>query len=114
MIYAYAESLFKTVKYCPQWPSSGFASVEDAREWMLEFTQFYNYEHRHSGIRFVTPAQRHNERDHELLAKRKIVYEYAKALNPQRWGCRATRNWSPIGAVNLNPDRVIVTVQAAA
>ncbi|WP_115336877.1 IS3 family transposase [Legionella londiniensis] len=111
---AFAESLFKTVKYCPQWPSSGFATVEDAREWMLGFTHFYNHEHRHSGIRFVTPAQRHNEQDHELLAKRKIVYEYAKALNPQRWGCRATRNWNPIGAVNLNPDREIVTVQAAA
>jgi putative transposase len=42
----YVESLFKTVKYCPQWPSGGFASLESARVWMLEFTGFYNDEHR--------------------------------------------------------------------
>jgi putative transposase len=56
---AYSESLFRTLKYCPQWPSGGFATLKDARQWMLTFSCYYNEEHRHSGIRFVTPDQRH-------------------------------------------------------
>lgn len=110
----YVESLFKTVKYCPQWPSSGFATMEEAREWMVLFAQFYNHEHRHSGIRFVTPVQRHQQQDAILLAKRKEVYEQAKSAHPERWSGRATRNWRPIGAVSLNPEREAVQVQAAA
>lgn len=110
----YVESLFKTVKYCPQWPSGGFATLESARVWMVEFTGFYNNEHRHSGIRFVTPAQRHKQQDVALLAKRKGVYEQAKSAHPERWAGRATRNWNPIGPVSLNPDREIVQVQAVA
>ena len=81
---------------------------------MLEFTGFYNNEHRHSGIRFVTPAQRHKQQDVALLAKRKEVYEQAKSAHPERWAGRTTRNWNPIGPVSLNPDREIVQVQAAA
>ena len=110
----YVESLFKTVKYCPQWPSSGFTRLNEARAWMLDFSQFYNHEHCHSGIRFVTPDQRHKQQDTELLEKRDKVYEEAKLTHPQRWAGRATRNWRPIGPVSLNPDREIVSVQAVA
>lgn len=110
----YVESLFRTVKYCPQWPAKGFCTLEQARSWMVRFNQFYNHEHCHSGIRFVTPAQRHKQQDSELLAKRKVVYENAKLAHPQRWSGRATRNWTPIGAVSLNPDREIVSVQDVA
>ena len=110
----YVESLFRTVKYCPQWPAKGFCTLEQARSWMVRFNQFYNHEHCHSGIRFVTPAQRHKQQDSELLAKRKVVYENAKLAHPQRWSGLATRNWTPIGAVSLNPDREIVSVQDVA
>lgn len=55
----YSESLFRTLKYCPQWPSDGFASLEAAREWVRDFMAWYNEEHRHSRIRFVTPNERH-------------------------------------------------------
>lgn len=110
----YVESLFKTVKYCPQWPSSGFTRLNEARVWMLDFSQFYNHEHCHSGIRFVTPDQRHKQQDTQLLEKRDKVYEEAKLTHPQRWAGRATRNWRPIGPVSLNPDREIVSVQAVA
>ena len=110
----YVESLFKTVKYCPQWPRDGFATLEDARRWMMSFTQFYNHQHCHSGIRFVTPAQRHKQQDVELLEKRKAVYEKAKSTHPQRWAGRATRNWIPIGSVSLNPDREIRSIQVVA
>src|SRR5680860_1005180 len=55
----YSESLFRTVKYCPKWPAKGFTSLPAVREWMLSFEHAYNEQHRHSGINFVTPADRH-------------------------------------------------------
>ena len=100
----YSESLFRTLKYCPQWPESGFASLDAARIWVRDFIAWYNNEHRHSRIRFVTPAQRHRGEDHALLAKRHALYEAAKARNPARWS-GGTRNWTPVGAVDLNPQR---------
>jgi putative transposase len=109
----YSESLFRTLKYCPQWPAKGFATLEAAQTWVCAFVRWYNHDHRHSRIRFVTPAQRHEGKDTAILARRHEVYEAAKALNPGRWSGR-TRNWTPIGAVMLNPDRVILTMPKAA
>ena len=100
----YSESLFRTLKYCPQWPENGFESLEAARIWVRDFIAWYNQEHRHSRIRFVTPDQRHRGEDHTLLAKRHALYEAAKTKNPERWSGR-TRNWTPVGAVDLNPQR---------
>lgn len=99
----YSEALFRTVKYCPRWPSEGFKTLEDARDWVNQFVQWYNHEHRHSRIKFVTPAQRHNGEDHWLLEKRKAVYEKAKKRQPARWAGNI-RNWDPEGAVELNPE----------
>lgn len=100
----YSESLFRTLKYCPQWPSSGFADLDAARSWVRDFMRWYNHEHRHSRIRFVTPAERHRGQDQQILARRHELYEQARQRNPQRWSGQ-TRNWEPIGAVLLNPDR---------
>ena len=71
---------------------------------MSEFVRWYNTEHRHSAIRFVTPDQRHRGEDRALLADRHQVYELARAARPERWS-GPTRNWQPIGAVWLNPER---------
>lgn len=101
----YSESLFRTVKYCPAYPSKPFASMTDAQGWVLRFVRWYNNEHRHSGIRFVTPAQRHDQSDSVLLQKRSEVYEQAKLEKPLRWKTRATRNWSRIESVWLNPPK---------
>lgn len=101
---AYVESLFRTLKYCPKWPSEGFASLEDARHWVMRFMHWYNEEHRHSGIKFVTPSQRHRGEDEAILAKREAVYAEAKQRNPNRWS-RNIRNWSVVKAVALNPRR---------
>ena len=100
----FSESLFRTLKYCPRWPSQGFESLESARQWVEEFMRWYNNEHRHSGIRFVTPAQRHAGMDAEILSNRQRVYEQAKRRNSQRWS-GDTRNWEPVGEVALNPQR---------
>ena len=99
----YSESLFRTLKYCPQWPSKGFASLEDARIWVNEFVLWYNHEHRHSRIRYVTPAQRHQGIDKDILKSRTKVYQKAKENNPIRWSGKA-RNWSHIDRVELNQE----------
>ncbi|WP_248445785.1 IS3-like element ISPsy31 family transposase [Pseudomonas syringae] len=100
----YSESLFRTLKYCPQWPQDGFASLDAARLWVRDFMRWYNNDHRHSRIRFVTPTERHRGLDHQILARRHELYEQAREKRPERWS-RETRNWEPIGTVLLNPDR---------
>jgi putative transposase len=100
----YSESLFRTMKYCPQWPSVGFKDLETVREWVKTFVGWYNDEHCHSRISFVTPAQRHRGDDKSLLKKRTNVYEQAKEKNPHRWSGKV-RKWEHIKEVQLNPDR---------
>jgi len=101
---AYAESLFRTAKYRPEFPAKGFADLDAARTWAAEFVRWYNDEHRHSGIRYVTPGQRHCGADQAILAARHELYLKARERNPARWS-GTTRDWSPIGAVTLNPER---------
>jgi putative transposase len=100
----YSESLFKTLKYRPTYPLKPFAELTDARDWVNSLVEWYNHEHRHSAIRFVTPAQRHEGLDENLLLKRKAVYEAARTQNPLRWSGN-TRNWQRIHEVHLNPDQ---------
>ena len=102
----YSESLFKTLKYRPAYPRRAFESLLAARQWVGVFVQWYNEEHRHSAINFVTPAERHAGLDTALLEKRTIVYEAAKRRCPGRWS-GTTRNWQPILMVHLNPDQHI-------
>ena len=99
----YSESLFRTCKYCPMYPADGFASLDVAREWMSMFVEWYNNEHRHSGIKHVTPAQRHDQVDEELLIKRDALYQDAKRKQPLRWS-RNIRNWKRVEEVWLNPE----------
>lgn len=86
----YSEALFKTVKYDTRFPEQPYETIEEARLWVAEFVPWYNEKHRHSAIKFVTPGQRHRSEDIEILAKRKLVYETAKSLRPERWAgsCR--------------------------
>jgi transposase InsO family protein len=100
----YSESLFKTLKYRPNYPLKPFADVTEARQWVTGLVKWYNHEHRHSAIRFVTPAQRHEGLDDNLLENRKAVYEAARAKHPQRW-TGSSRNWEKIQVVHLNPDK---------
>ncbi len=100
----YSESLFRTMKYRPAYPRKPFENLAAARQWVGMFAQWYNHEHRHSSIRFVTPAERHAGNDTELLQQRRFVYEEAKKSNPKRWS-GATRNWQPVRVVHLNPEK---------
>lgn len=100
---AYAESLFRTLKYCPEYPGRGFATVEDARAWVARFVTWYNDDHLHSGIGFVTPSARHAGEDVAILAERRRTYERARRRKPQRWS-RHTRPWARPSVVTLVPE----------
>ena len=72
---AFAEALFRTAKYRPEFPLKEFADLHAARQWAGRFVHWYNHEHRHSGIRYVTPAQRHSGQDRGLLSARHALYQ---------------------------------------
>ncbi|MGR5431779.1 integrase core domain-containing protein, partial [Vibrio astriarenae] len=100
----YVESLFRTVKYMPNWPKKGFEDLGASRGWVESFVRWYNTEHKHSKLRYVTPSQRHNGKDKEILKSRAKVLLAAKQRTPERWP-GAIRNCKPIGEVHLNPER---------
>lgn len=100
----YSESLFKTLKYRPDYPTRPFSDLTAARDWVSLFVEWYNHQHRHSAIQFVTPAQRHDGLDLRLLERRQTVYETARRKQPQRWS-QHTRNWKRVDIVYLNPEQ---------
>jgi transposase InsO family protein len=100
----FSEALFRTLKYDGSWPSSGFSSLSDAREWVQRFVDWYNNKHKHSQLNFVSPTERHSGLDTNILEKRRLVLETAKEGNPNRWSGNV-RNCEPVGEVFLNPDQ---------
>jgi len=100
----YSESVFRTLKYRPEYPENRFTDIGAARDWVSGFVQWYNHEHCHSGIKFTTPNERHIQKDIEILAKRNLVYKNAKLANPSRWSGE-TRNWDHVKEVHLNPEK---------
>ena len=98
----YSEALFKTMKYRPKYPFNGFKSLDEARKWVEKFVKWYNHDHLHSGINFVTPYQRHYGLDKWIMENRIKVYEEAKAKHPERWS-KSIRDWSLPEYVSLNP-----------
>ena len=102
----YSESLFKTLKYNRFYPSQPFEDLSRAVAWINTFVNWYNNEHRHSAIQFVTPHQKHTGKDSQLLTIRKKTYEAARHQYPSRWTGKI-RDWSPISLVCLNPDKKI-------
>ena len=108
----YSESLFRTFKYRPEYPVKGFESIDAARQWVGRFVGWYNDEHRHSAIRYVTPSQRHKGEDIRILSHRHGVYQQAKQRRQNRWS-GSTRNWEPIKEVWLNCPKDVETSRSA-
>lgn len=101
----FSESLFKTLKYHPDFPmTEKFENIKNARAWTEKFVSWYNTRHLHSALKFITPLQRHTGEDIAILKKRHGVYKKAKARHPERWA-GSTRNWTPDQVVTLNPDK---------
>jgi putative transposase len=107
----YSEALFRTLKHGPAYPRAPFAGIKEACRWVNRFVAWYNGEHRHSAIRFVTPNERHFGLEGSVLSRRQSLYERARRARPERWS-RSSRNWTPIDSVVLNPERT-PTVAAA-
>jgi putative transposase len=99
----YSEALFRTMKYRPGYPSRPFPSLAASQAWVDGFVDWYNTEHLHSSIRFVTPDDRHFGREKDILNSRQQLYEKARQQNPSRWS-RNIRNWNPVETVYLNPE----------
>jgi len=99
---AYIESLFKTMKYTAGYPAV-FRNIDHAKEWMSEFVSWYNTEHRHSSIDYITPEDRASGKDIEAYNKRNVTIEEAMKKNPERWGKRV-RRWKRKDIIILNPD----------
>lgn len=109
----FSESLFRTLKYRPDYPSKPFDSLEDARAWIQSFVRWYNDEHMHSAIGFVTPSSRHRGEDAEILNRRTAVYERARTKTPKRWS-RKIRRFSHVTSVTLHggkPDARIAKAE---
>ena len=104
----FSEALFRTLKYCPAYPTHPFADATAARQWVAAFVHWYNHVHQHSAIRFVTPDARHAGRDIAILARRDALYDRARNQHPARWSA-GTRNWSPIPTVRLNPEQEVAS-----
>ena len=98
----YSEALFRTLKYKPGYPVKPFESLEASRVWTLKFVRWYNEEHKHSSLKFVSPVIRHSGKDKDILKQREEVYEEARKRNPIRWSGKV-RNWEASKEVSLNP-----------
>ena len=105
---AYAEAMFRTVKYRPEYPHGGFAHLSAARNWLSQFVHWYNHKHKHRGLKFISPAERHSGQCDRIMTNRHRVYEQAKRANPNRWS-GSTRNWALPGSVWLNPEKASFT-----
>jgi transposase InsO family protein len=106
---AFPESLFRTMKYSQSYPRKRFLDLLSVRDWVDGFVDWYNNEHRHSGIKYVTPNQRHYGQAEEICTRRQQTYEKAREMNPQRWS-RHPRNWSQPKTVQINhprPEKVV-------
>jgi putative transposase len=97
----YSEAQFKTLKYCPQFPER-FGSIQDARFFCQSFFNWYNKEHRHSGIALMTPEQVHYGMDKVIYQHRASVLEGAFKRNPNRFKGKTPVPESPPLAAWIN------------
>ena len=108
---AYAESWFRTMKYHQSYPLRRFRDLLSVRAWVDGFVDWYNAEHRHSGIQYVTPNQRHYGEADAICSIRQQTYERARQRHPRRWA-RPPRDWSQPQIVRINQPRPQESVAA--
>ena len=104
----FSESQFKTLKYRPEFPKR-FGSIQDARAFCREFFQWYNNEHHHSGIAFLTPAEVHHGLAVQVIADRQIVLNQAFRRHPERFVRKPPTVSQLPEAVWINPPEIRVS-----
>ena len=109
---AFAESLFRHLKYAPTYPRHGFATLDEATS--LGYSLRPLVQSRASALRhrLVTPDDRHHGRDIAILEKRRNTYALAQQRNPRRW-TTTPRAWQRPETVTLNPERLLLTTVKA-
>ena len=100
----YSEAAFKTLKYCPAFPTR-FGSIHDARTFCAKFFDHYNNEHYHSGIGLLTPATVHYDKTETIITARNITLTTAYATNPKRFSKPPTAPKPPKEAWINDPSR---------
>lgn len=108
----YSESQFKTLKYRPSYPDR-FGSLIDARQWARDFFQWYNHDHRHSGIGLLTPATVHRGQANAQVATRQKVLDVAYAAHPERFVRGRPIPPPPPSAVWINPPATATMTEDA-
>ena len=100
----FSESQFKTMKYRPEFPYD-FGSVQDARSFCTGFFDWYNNEHRHSGIALLTPDMAHYGMADEVIAKRQKTLDNAYEKHPERFVKNRPKHPKLPKAVWINPPK---------
>ena len=108
----FSEAQFKTLKYCPQFPER-FGSLEDARAFGKDFFRWYNHEHRHSGLGFLTPAVVHFGQAATVRDHRQHVLAAAYVAHPERFVKGRPHPADLPQAVWINPPAKKSTAQDA-
>lgn len=98
------ESFFRTVKYSPTYPLR-FETTVQVREWMANFVNWYNTEHRHSALDYVTPHEKRFGKAEKIYAKRNKLMQQIREENPEIWGKRNAKRWGGPDTVFLNPEK---------
>jgi putative transposase len=98
----FSEAQFKTLKYRPDYPAR-FGCQPDARTWATEFFRWYNYEHHHSALGLLTPADVHFGRTQRILDQRQLVLQAAYQKNPERFVKGVSTPTQLPSAVWINP-----------
>ena len=106
----FSEAQFKTLKYRPDYPER-FGCQPDARSWAAEFFHWYNYEHHHSGIGLLTPADVHFGRGQAVLEQRQQVLQIAYQKNPERFVKGVSIPTQLPAAVWINPPKSPIPVE---
>ncbi len=107
----FSEAQFKTLKYRPDY-SERFGSPADARTWCQQLFRWYNHEHRHSGLKLLTPADVHLGRAESVLDRRQAVLQAAYASHPERFVKGAPVRQALPDAVWINPPKPVPTEPA--
>jgi putative transposase len=97
----FSEATFKTFKYRADYPGQ-FGSLWDVVSHFRPTMHWYNHEHRHSGLGYLTPAMVHHGRVSELLDSRRVVLAAAHAQHPDRFVNKAPEPLAPPREVWIN------------
>ena len=90
----YIESFFKSVKHICGYPSC-FRTIDGARRWFADFIDWYNNSHLHSGLQFVTPAQKRSGQYISIFTERNKIINEAKSAQRARWATCSTLQRTP-------------------